>query len=446
MNIKSKDKITYRNPGFLKEMNLRIIILCVAATILLTMPALAESTATISGKVYSWDTFEPLENAVVQVNSTPSQSMVAKLGIYSFDLEPGYYLITASYYQNSTLIYSAEESIEVKGEGNYNVDLLLLPVYSEEFMTSENTGNTEISSNVTESASNNSASINSLDVNDSSANVTVTDSSSSVNVTENREVNGGFASSTVYYFFAALVVLLFFAGYSFKKRRDSQKNRPEDIRAENNLSGTNKLENSRLLKEKEEYNAERFTMPPASTSEFSAKEPVLAEEPDSSEPKTVTETHIKPIGTQSSEESGFHVEKEKQVENKEAQYISKTQPTAFKQKIEEDEETFAESYSEESDLEEISLKEPEKESESAKISEPEAPVVKKNLPLPADLQEIMDIIRGQGGRITQKDLRSKLKYSEGKVSLMLADLERRDLIEKFKRGRGNVIIIRDEER
>jgi uncharacterized membrane protein len=29
---------------------------------------------------------------------------------------------------------------------------------------------------------------------------------------------------------------------------------------------------------------------------------------------------------------------------------------------------------------------------------------------------------------------------------MLADLERRELIEKFKRGRGNVIIIRDEEK
>jgi uncharacterized membrane protein len=70
----------------------------------------------------------------------------------------------------------------------------------------------------------------------------------------------------------------------------------------------------------------------------------------------------------------------------------------------------------------------------------------KKLPLPADLQEVMDIIRGQGGRITQKDLRSKLKYSEGKVSLMLADLERRELVEKFKRGRGNVVIIRDEQR
>jgi uncharacterized membrane protein len=99
-------------------------------------------------------------------------------------------------------------------------------------------------------------------------------------------------------------------------------------------------------------------------------------------------------------------------------------------------------------IEIISLEEPEDnpkiETPAPKIEAPSSP--RKKFPLPADLQEIMDIIRGQGGRITQKDLRSKLKYSEGKVSLMLADLERRELIEKFKRGRGNVVILRDEER
>jgi uncharacterized membrane protein len=84
--------------------------------------------------------------------------------------------------------------------------------------------------------------------------------------------------------------------------------------------------------------------------------------------------------------------------------------------------------------------------ESADDSEIEIAAPKKKLPLPADLQQVMDIIRGHGGRITQKDLRSRLKYSEGKVSLMLADLERRELIEKFKRGRGNIVILKDEER
>ena len=57
-------------------MNLRLFIVCIAAVLALVGPALADSTATIHGAVYGWDTFEPLENAVVEVNSTPSQSMV----------------------------------------------------------------------------------------------------------------------------------------------------------------------------------------------------------------------------------------------------------------------------------------------------------------------------------------------------------------------------------
>ena len=88
---------------------------------------------------------------------------------------------------------------------------------------------------------------------------------------------------------------------------------------------------------------------------------------------------------------------------------------------------------------------PVKEIEPANQPEIKTPHPKKKLPLPTDLQEVVDIIRSQGGRITQKDLRSRLKYSEGKVSLMLADLERRELIEKFKKGRENIVILKSEE-
>ena len=74
----------------------------------LVIPAAAEDTfsvdnrtATVYGEVYSLDTFEPLDNAVVYVNSIPEQSMVAKYGMYSFELEPGNYTITAKYYQTA---------------------------------------------------------------------------------------------------------------------------------------------------------------------------------------------------------------------------------------------------------------------------------------------------------------------------------------------------------
>jgi uncharacterized membrane protein len=77
-------------------MNLNVYIICVAALALLAVPAIADNnTATINGGVYSWDTFEPLENALVEVNSTPSQSMVARYGLYSFELEPAINLLTS---------------------------------------------------------------------------------------------------------------------------------------------------------------------------------------------------------------------------------------------------------------------------------------------------------------------------------------------------------------
>lgn len=395
-------------------MNLKVFIICIVAVALLAVPISAvNSTATIRGEVYSWDTFEPLENAVVEVNSTPSQSMVAKYGVYSFELEPGNYLIKASYYENSTLINSAEKSIEVKGEGSYKVDLLLLPVYSEELIDTENAESSSIQT-VKSDAVNNSY------VNDSSAN--------NVSTTETSETNRGLTSSTVYYFLAALMLSLLLAGgYNFKKHKNAEKNNPENERQEKHQLETSKLDKSRLLEEKAEPETEKPFVP-VTIPEFSAKKPA-----ERVEPKTESEPSVKPAETQYSEELEFKVEKKKkQSESREEEFIPEITSTAFEQGTEEEKETCTEK--------------PSREPGIIKMSEPETPVIKRNLPLPADLQEIMDIIRGQGGRITQKDLRSKLKYSEGKVSLMLADLERRELIEKFKRGRGNVIILRDERR
>ncbi|AKB80885.1 hypothetical protein MSBR3_0307 [Methanosarcina barkeri 3] len=70
----------------------------------------------------------------------------------------------------------------------------------------------------------------------------------------------------------------------------------------------------------------------------------------------------------------------------------------------------------------------------------------KRPPLTTDLREILDMIRGHRGRITQKELRSRLEYSEVKVSLLLSELEKRGLIKKFKHGRENIVTLIDEER
>jgi uncharacterized membrane protein len=65
--------------------------------------------------------------------------------------------------------------------------------------------------------------------------------------------------------------------------------------------------------------------------------------------------------------------------------------------------------------------------------------------LPDDLSELLDIIQQAGGRLTQKELRSKMKCSEAKVSLMVTDLEDRGLVRKVKQGRGNIILLNDRE-
>ena len=44
--------------------------------------------------------------------------------------------------------------------------------------------------------------------------------------------------------------------------------------------------------------------------------------------------------------------------------------------------------------------------------------------------------------MTQKDIRKSIPFSEAKVSLILADLEHTGKIEKIKKGRGNIIILK----
>jgi len=66
----------------------------------------------------------------------------------------------------------------------------------------------------------------------------------------------------------------------------------------------------------------------------------------------------------------------------------------------------------------------------------------KEVRLSKDLEKIVDFIRQQGGRTTQKDIRMQFPQSEAKVSLMITELEDKGLIKRIKKGRGNVIILK----
>lgn len=59
-----------------------------------------------------------------------------------------------------------------------------------------------------------------------------------------------------------------------------------------------------------------------------------------------------------------------------------------------------------------------------------------------DSDKLLDFVKGEGGRVTQKDIRKKFPLSEAKISLIISELEHKGLIEKIKKGRGNIIVLK----
>ncbi|MBI5065812.1 hypothetical protein HZA97_06250 [Candidatus Woesearchaeota archaeon] len=55
--------------------------------------------------------------------------------------------------------------------------------------------------------------------------------------------------------------------------------------------------------------------------------------------------------------------------------------------------------------------------------------------------KVLNIIKKEGNRTTQKDLRKQIPYSEAKISLVVAELEKEGKIKKIKKGRGNILIL-----
>ncbi|RXA19957.1 MarR family transcriptional regulator [Methanosarcina sp. MSH10X1] len=308
-------------------MNLRFCILCTAALLALGVFALPASgipfladgnvTATIHGATYAWDTLESLNDTVIDINSNPPQSIVAKNGTYSFELGPGDYIITARYYRNRTILYSKQTTLKIEDEGNYVFDLLLYPV-------SENQAIEKIGDK--------------------------TDYASDENPAEKPRTG----SSTISYLPVALIFLfLLGGGYKLSRKRSE-------------------IKRSRSQAEKSD------------TTGIMAK--ILHRSPGSG---------VKP--------------ESRNIREATSAAGSVTEPVT----------------------------------ETADNSEIEIAALKK-LPLSADLCEVLDIIRGHKGRISQKHLRSRLVYSEVKVSLLLSELEKRGLIKKLKHGRENIVVLTNE--
>ncbi|MDO8537870.1 MAG: hypothetical protein Q7S21_03200 [archaeon] len=85
------------------------------------------SAATLSGTVYEWFSFQPLDNTVIEVNSSPNQTIVSQNGEYSFQLAKGKYVIHAEYSERGRVLYVADENVNIIGDGNFVLDLIMFP-------------------------------------------------------------------------------------------------------------------------------------------------------------------------------------------------------------------------------------------------------------------------------------------------------------------------------
>ncbi len=333
--------------------------------------------ATVHGTVYEWYSFEPLNNAVIEINSTPEQYFVAVDSVYSFSLPPGNYLVKASYFEGNNIVYAAEETIKITENGDYVVDLLLFPTYEEELL--------------------NQSEFEEFDQDFEEAEL----------VTEESSGNTTYAALIL-----ALCVLLF-TGYLWNKRKGKPSEIPDDSLKENERlsemdpgNAGNDPENFEEFEEK----AENFV----SSSETNSEAPALqAVEEDTRKPAAeLLEPEALSFNEEAFEDKTPETEASSEVESKEV--------------LSESEVAVPSSLPQTPDKLEIEVQD-----------DPEAC-------LPDDLKDILELIRVSGNRITQLELRKKSRYSESKVSLMLSDLEERRMIEKFKKGRGNIIRIPDE--
>ena len=103
-------------------MKLRALIL----PILLILASSIVFAANIEGTIYDIE-LDSVQDAIIEIDTTPKQSFVSKNGTYSFDIPIGEYIITAKHEQGI-----AEEKITIADEGKYTIDLILFPDFSEE--------------------------------------------------------------------------------------------------------------------------------------------------------------------------------------------------------------------------------------------------------------------------------------------------------------------------
>jgi uncharacterized membrane protein len=269
----------------------------VAAALLLFIMIDIAVAATLHGSIYDIELNE-LNNVVVEVDSEPNQRYVSKDGMYSFELNPGEYTITARYSPDDLHEYSTEDNVSIEDDGDFVYDLFLFPGFDAE----------------------DEALLDEPDL----------ISPEDTNIDVNGQVHALTAAIIAIVFIIVLLVLYFIIGY-FRNKGEK-----EELEEVDKATGR-------------------------------AREALKEELDDAS---------LRKLKDKSGHKKGGHK-------------MGAHQDVAD-----------------------------------------------------ADLQKVIEIIRKEGGRTTQKELRKQIPLSEAKISLMISELEHKRIVQKVKKGRGNIIILK----
>ncbi len=346
--------------------------------------------ATIHGTVYEWNSFTPLNNSVIEINSTPVQSFVATDAEYTFNLTPGTYLITSNYFEGNKRVYTTKDAVVISDDGEYVHDLLMFPTYEEELLEPEEFEVPDM--NIEEA---------------SPADVTT--------VAQDNHQTTFLVSALL-----ALIVLLlavYFLGKRHRKHSGTISGPPGENGELETLQADNTVPDSKFSDDIKADSVESH-----------------AETADISQESSAINPELPPINSESSAditEKVNHSADNTEKVNHLADNTEKVNHLADKNKFVQQ----TKHHNPDRWRFPFSSKENKSNSDTHKNS---------RINLPEDLKELLELIRNSGNRITQREIRKKSPYSESKVSLMLSDLEQRGLIEKFKRGRGNIIRIPDK--
>jgi len=85
--------------------------------------------------------------------------------------------------------------------------------------------------------------------------------------------------------------------------------------------------------------------------------------------------------------------------------------------------------------------EEEEKRDEVLVEEGKEKIVEPDLHGEEFLDKVMEIIKEEGGRTTQKEIRKNIPLSEAKISLIISELEAKGKIRKIKKGRGNIILL-----